>query len=100
MGGWGRRRRREEKTLQAMVRIYCPAHHGGRELCEECRELLGYAHLRLDRCPFGEDKPTCLKCSVHCYRPEPRERVRPVMRFAGPPHALAPAHSRAPAPLG
>lgn len=84
MGDWGQRRRREEKTLQAMVQIYCRAHHGGPQLCEECRELLSYAHLRLDRCPFGDDKPTCVKCPIHCYKPEPRERVREVMRFAGP----------------
>lgn len=84
MGTWGRRRRREEKTLAAMVRIYCRAHHGGAEICEECRVLLRYAHVRLDRCPFGEGKPTCVRCPVHCYKPEPREKVRQVMRFAGP----------------
>lgn len=84
MGDWGRRRQREEKTLQAMVRIYCRAHHGGEEICEGCTELLRYAHFRLERCPFGEEKPTCAQCPIHCYKPEPREQVRQVMRFAGP----------------
>ncbi|MFN3414017.1 MAG: nitrous oxide-stimulated promoter family protein [Thermoanaerobaculum sp.] len=70
--------------MQAMVQMYCRAHHGGPQLCEECQKLLDYAHLRLDRCPFGDDKATCVKCPIHCYKPEPRERVRQVMRFAGP----------------
>ncbi len=68
-----------------MVGIYCHNRHGTRgELCGECRQLLDYAHARLDRCPFQEDKTTCANCPVHCYKPEMRERVRSVMRYAGP----------------
>jgi hypothetical protein len=68
-----------------MVRIYCRAHHATRDgLCPECRELLEYAHCRLDRCPFGADKPTCADCPIHCYKPAMRERVKRVMRYAGP----------------
>lgn len=79
------RLRREWRTIAAMIRIYCARRHGGRgELCGECRELHDYAEMRLLRCPFGTDKPTCANCKVHCYRPEMRERVRQVMRFAGP----------------
>ena len=26
----------------------------------------------------------CSNCTVHCYRPEMRERIRTVMRYAGP----------------
>jgi hypothetical protein len=33
---------------------------------------------------FGDDKPTCANCTVHCYNAEMRERVRVVMRHAGP----------------
>ena len=54
------------------------------KLCAECHDLRQYAHLRLTRCPFGPDKPTCANCKVHCYKPEMRERVRQVMRHAGP----------------
>ncbi len=67
-----------------MVRVYCRAHHGGEQTCEDCTALLRYAHFRLERCPFGEGKPTCAQCPVHCYKPEPREKVRQVMRFSGP----------------
>ena len=53
-------------------------------LCPDCEELLRYAHTRLDRCPFGEKKSSCKKCTVHCYKPVMRERMRQTMRFAGP----------------
>jgi len=46
--------------------------------------LLAYAQLRLQRCRFGADKPTCAKCPVHCYQPARREEVITVMRYAGP----------------
>ncbi|MEW6337485.1 MAG: nitrous oxide-stimulated promoter family protein [Acidobacteriota bacterium] len=78
------RLRRERKTVDAMVRMYCRAHHGGPTPCRECADLATYAGHRLDRCPYGADKPTCVNCPIHCYRPEPRERMREVMRWAGP----------------
>lgn len=78
------RLRREKKTIAAMVPIYCADHHGGDLLCPECGELLDYALARLDRCRFGEHKPVCAQCTVHCYKPAMRERVRVVMRYAGP----------------
>lgn len=77
--------RTEKRTIRAMLGIYCRDHHGtGRSLCLECEELLAYAHGRLDRCPFGREKTTCARCPVHCYKPAMRERVRTVMRYAGP----------------
>jgi hypothetical protein len=76
---------REKKTVEAMIRIYCSRHHETKDVpCSECQELLEYARARLDGCPFGDDKSTCVKCTVHCYKPEMRERVRTVMRFPGP----------------
>jgi hypothetical protein len=80
------RLRREQRTLDAMIGLYCGANHASEKnsLCDDCRELQGYAHARLRRCPFQEEKPTCANCPIHCYRPEMRERIREVMRFAGP----------------
>ncbi|OEE72724.1 nitrous oxide-stimulated promoter family protein [Vibrio genomosp. F6] len=74
----------EFKTVKAMVEIYCRKHHGGELLCSECADLLRYAEVRLDRCPYGQAKPTCNKCPIHCYKPEPKEQMRLVMRYAGP----------------
>jgi len=76
---------REKKTVSEMIRIYCRGHHGtSDDLCPECVELHDYAMCRLDRCPFGEDKPTCAKCPIHCYKPQMRDKIRDVMRYAGP----------------
>ncbi|WP_456436013.1 nitrous oxide-stimulated promoter family protein [Thermovibrio ammonificans] len=77
---------REKETIRRMVEIYCWRRHGSRrgELCPECEKLLDYAFKRLDLCPFGEEKPTCKKCPVHCYSPDMRRKVKEVMRFSGP----------------
>ena len=74
----------EKEVVEQMIRLYCRKYEGHTTLCPRCRELLDYAHCRLDRCRFGENKPTCKKCSVHCYRPEMKERIRTVMRWSGP----------------
>ncbi|OGS42331.1 MAG: hypothetical protein A3K67_08010 [Euryarchaeota archaeon RBG_16_62_10] len=85
MGAREARVRRERKTVAAMVRVYCRGVHGSRRgLCGGCEELLGYAFHRLDRCPLMADKPTCAKCTVHCYEKGMRERIRTVMRYSGP----------------
>lgn len=75
----------EVRTVEAMIRIYCRAHHAPAEgLCSDCAGLLAYARQRIEKCPFGVDKPVCNQCTVHCYKPEMRERIRTVMRHAGP----------------
>lgn len=78
-----RRIRREKRTIEVMVGMYCAAHHGP-DRCSGCVELRDYAHARIDRCPFHFHKPTCVNCPIHCYRSEMRDRVRAVMRYAGP----------------
>jgi len=70
--------------MRAMVEMYCAHHHGNGSLCVDCEELADYADRRLDRCPYGPEKPTCADCPIHCYRPEIRATMREVMRFAGP----------------
>lgn len=76
---------RERRTLSAMVGIFCRERHGQPDgLCPECRALLEYALARLEKCPFGAEKPKCAACTVHCYRGDFRARVRAVMAYAGP----------------
>lgn len=76
---------REKKTVRAMVLMYCRAHgHGEKPPCEECGAIIEYASARIDGCPFIQDKPTCLSCSVHCYEESKRERIRTIMRYSGP----------------
>lgn len=80
------RRARESRTIVVMLRMYCRVHHQAEQgmLCADCAKLHDYARRRIARCVFGEDKPTCANCTVHCYKPAMRERVRQVMRWAGP----------------
>lgn len=80
------RRARELKTIETMVGLYCRGHgHQDRSpLCPECAALVEYATRRLERCVFGDSKPTCANCVVHCYSAHMRQRVRVVMKWAGP----------------
>ncbi|HXW68049.1 MAG TPA: nitrous oxide-stimulated promoter family protein [Dissulfurispiraceae bacterium] len=76
---------REEKTFQAMIKLYCRDKHGTKDsLCPGCAELAAYAMSRLANCPFQEAKTPCAKCRVHCYKPVMRDQVREVMRYSGP----------------
>ena len=75
---------REAKTVGIMISMYCHRMHMEKELCPFCRSLWEYATLRIDQCVYGENKPVCTSCTVHCYRKEQREEIRRVMRFAGP----------------
>lgn len=109
-----RKREREQEIVSQMIALYCKGNHSTRhsaplrerggemqqlregvaprgrssgerwDLCPECAELEAYARARSERCPFMEEKTFCSNCTVHCYRPEMRERIRTVMRYAGP----------------
>ncbi|NDV46922.1 nitrous oxide-stimulated promoter family protein [Paludibacter sp. 221] len=74
----------EKRTVERMIRLYCRKTHKSPVLCEECSTLLQYADDKLHKCPFGNEKPYCSRCHVHCYQPEMQERIRKVMRFSGP----------------
>ena len=79
------RLQREHRTMQKMVAIYCADRHAESETpCPECAAFLDYAEVRLDKCPYGADKPTCANCPVHCYKPHYRAQAKQIMRYAGP----------------
>ncbi len=83
---------REQRTIEAMLRICCPDQHRTTSgLCRECEDLLTYAGNRLRVCPFQEAKPACNRCPIHCYAPAVRERARG--------HALRGAAHAEPPPL-
>jgi hypothetical protein len=87
MSGLTGRLKREHETLVCMTRLYCDYHHvdhEGAELCAECSRLMRYAERRLQKCPYGANKPTCANCPVHCYKPTERQMAREIMRFGGP----------------
>ena len=80
---------KEFKTIVAMTHIYCEGHHSGRNngfsgLCDECREFKHFAEFRLSKCPYGDIKPTCKHCPVHCYKKDMKELARTIMSYSGP----------------
>jgi hypothetical protein len=77
--------KREEQTLRIMISLYCRKKHGSKKhLCEDCAQTLDFSLQRLHYCPYGENKPTCANCDIHCYTPDMREKIKEIMRFAGP----------------
>lgn len=94
------KRSEEAQMVSEMIALWCRGHHGGvtRDsdaprvrvglrtvtLCPECSELRDYALARIGRCPHMGTKTFCSVCPTHCYRAQMRERIRAVMRWAGP----------------
>lgn len=80
------KRKQEKRTVTAMVEVYCHGVHKTKRgsLCPQCQKLMDYANARTDRCPFMETKTFCSACKVHCYSKEMQEKIREVMRYAGP----------------
>lgn len=75
----------EKETVKKMIEIYCRRKHGHKKsLCEDCEDLLQYAHKRLSLCRFGEEKTACANCKVQCYKPFYKEKIQKVMRYSGP----------------
>ncbi|MDE5774407.1 MAG: nitrous oxide-stimulated promoter family protein [Muribaculaceae bacterium] len=75
---------REKKVIRQMIEIFCRKHHKTDNLCNDCQVLLTYAVNRLEHCPRGSSKTSCRKCTIHCYAPAQKEKIRAVMRFVGP----------------
>ena len=84
-----KKRQKEQYVVEEMIRLYCRKKHPKEErqegqMCPDCQELLNYARLRSEKCPFMKEKTFCANCKVHCYKPQMREQIRKVMRFSGP----------------
>ena len=76
-----------KKTVGLMIVLYCNNLHknsqSNKTLCSDCFELKKYSELKLDRCPFGNNKPACTKCITHCFKPLMREKIKTVMKYSG-----------------
>lgn len=75
---------RDKATVRRMIELYCRRKLGLPGIVGEYAELADYAMRRLERCRFGEGKPACKNCPVHCYSPARRTQIRRIMRWAGP----------------
>lgn len=80
----GSRIRREKLTIHKMIALYQRACPEAVKEPEHYDALYEYAQKRLDKCVFGEEKPACKQCPVHCYQPARREEMKQIMRWAGP----------------
>ena len=81
---------KEFKTIVAMIHIYCRNHHSLNNhgsisgLCAECSQFKDFAEYRLAKCPYGQSKPTCKHCPVHCYQKDMKELAKTIMTYSGP----------------
>lgn len=75
---------REKQTVKKMIELYCHHRLKQQTISEEYQQLIEYAHGRLSHCKFGEEKPVCKRCPIHCYAPNERQQIREVMRWTGP----------------
>jgi predicted amidophosphoribosyltransferase len=75
---------KEKEIVSKMISLYCRKKHHHNDLCEACQALKTYALKRLSLCQFGEEKTACSNCSVHCYKPDYRQKMKAVMRYSGP----------------
>jgi len=75
---------REKIIVKKMIEYYCRKNHYEKNIYTNCRNLIKYAHERLNGCPFKDKKSSCLKCKIHCYSEEKREEIRKVMSYVGP----------------
>ncbi len=75
---------KEKALVERMIRLYCRHAESNSELCNSCKELIIYAHRKLDLCRYGNAKGNCSNCTLHCYAPKNREKIRQVMRYVGP----------------
>jgi len=75
---------KDKQTIRFMVELYCKQKLHQTSISEEYTQLIEYGCLRLEHCKYGKKKPACKSCKTHCYRSEMREKMRTVMKWAGP----------------
>ncbi len=76
---------KEKRIVKLMISEYSKGHDKiPLEENERLIQLLNYAYLRLDKCPFQDKKKFCSKCKIHCYKKDMQNRMKEVMRYSGP----------------
>ncbi|WP_304164115.1 nitrous oxide-stimulated promoter family protein [Lonsdalea britannica] len=79
----GKRIQREIRTVEQMIKLYAKSHPVP-DGDDRYTLLFRYAIKRLNKCYFGEEKPACKQCPIHCYQPAKREVMKLIMRWSGP----------------
>lgn len=83
---------KDRRTLEAIGRIYCRAHHRAGEgdaagLCPACRQAVDATLGRAAACPYGH-QGNCQDCPTPCQRGDAQQRIRAIMAYAAPRMAL------------
>ena len=74
----------EKNLIALMMRIYCSnKHKSSEELCEDCKKVLDYANLRIDKCRYMETKTFCSACDTPCYNTIMRNKMKDIMSYSG-----------------
>jgi hypothetical protein len=96
-----RQQLKDLKILASFIHLYCSGHHDRKDgelspvpeqlrsrfnktatLCSDCAAILEHGIRKRALCPL-DPKPSCRKCSIHCYSPEYRQKIRAIMAFSG-----------------
>ncbi|NLJ40305.1 MAG: nitrous oxide-stimulated promoter family protein [Clostridiales bacterium] len=79
------KREHEKHIVNLMIKIYCRGmKHSPEAYCNDCKELMAYSNMRVDKCPFMKTKTFCKSCRIHCFKKDMRVRIKEVMRYSGP----------------
>lgn len=76
-----KKRQKEMKMMEIIFDIYEKGHPEEKELLSDLR---AYARERITRCPKMATKTYCSNCEIHCYKPAFRQKIKEIMRYAGP----------------
>lgn len=79
-----KKRDREKKVVNLMIGLYCQKNHKGVSLCDNCSKLVDYSNTKLNNCPIMASKKFCSQCHIKCYDTEYKQKIKEVMKFAGP----------------
>ena len=75
----------EKNIVKMMIVYYCKKNHfPEKDLCRDCEMLIEYVWLKLNKCFYGENKPVCSECEIHCYSTPMRKKIKDIMRYSGP----------------
>lgn len=84
LSDFNNKKSKERKVINTMIRIYCRGNCKSKDICPNCKELMDYVYMKIDKCPFSDTKIYCNNCKVHCYREDMAVRIKKVMRYSGP----------------
>ena len=73
---------KEKENIRKSFGKYCNENHGtsDEKLCPKCTALLTTVMLKIQRCPYGINKPVCDNCETPCFGEEATNNFREIMK--------------------